>query len=196
MRIPYILFFSAMQVSNIHFKPLEYSDLKQLLFWHNQPHVKEWYEKNTDLSTETLIEDEYRTIIEKNDPTQAFIIYIEEIPIGYIQTYYIQDNPEYAEAVQVSKNTAGLDIFIGDSAYIHKGFGVKILKIFLKKIVFLDKNIQNCIVGPEPKNKSAITAYQKAGFRYIKTVTVPGETEPEYLMMIERKKVVTTTTKT
>ena len=45
---------------------------------------------------------------------------------------------------------------------------------------------RSCIIDPEPDNKIAIRAYEKAGFRYLKTVQIPTEAHPSYLMRIER----------
>jgi aminoglycoside 6'-N-acetyltransferase len=44
----------------------------------------------------------------------------------------------------------------------------------------------SCIIDPEPANRIAIRAYEKAGFRYVKTVKVPAEPQPAYLMRISR----------
>jgi RimJ/RimL family protein N-acetyltransferase len=44
-----------------------------------------------------------------------------------------------------------------------------------------------CFMGPEPDNRIAIRTYEKAGFRHLKTVRIPGgDTEYEYLMILER----------
>ena len=39
-----------------------------------------------------------------------------------------------------------------------------------------------CVIGPAASNAIAIRAYEKAGFRHLNTIVVPGEDEPEYLM--------------
>ncbi len=108
------------------------------------------------------------------------------MPIGYIQTYLIKDYPEYSRHLELNEEAAGLDLFIGDINYIHKGLGAEIIKNFLADIVFTKPEIVSCVVGPEPKNIGAIKAYEKAGFRYLKTVRLPDETEPEYLMQINK----------
>ncbi|MBI4642138.1 MAG: GNAT family N-acetyltransferase [Candidatus Tectomicrobia bacterium] len=77
-------------------------------------------------------------------------------------------------------------MFIGEADYIHKGLGSSILRTFLREIVFATSDAVSCIIGPEPKNKVAIRAYEKAGFSYLKTIQIPDEEEPEYLMRIER----------
>jgi RimJ/RimL family protein N-acetyltransferase len=51
----------------------------------------------------------------------------------------------------------------------------------------LKESVERCIVDPEPKNLIAIKAYENAGFRYLKTIQIPEEEEPEYLMEIKRR---------
>lgn len=53
-------------------------------------------------------------------------------------------------------------------------------------MVFGKTDAESCIVGPEPANQVAIRAYEKAGFRYLKTVEVTEEDQPEYLMRVTR----------
>ena len=43
------------------------------------------------------------------------------------------------------------------------------------------------MIAPEPKNVAATRAYEKAGFRFFKTIQVPIEPEPEYLMKLTRE---------
>lgn len=45
-------------------------------------------------------------------------------------------------------------------------------------------DMKACVIGPEPKNTAAIRVYEKAGFRFFKTIQVPTEPEPEYLMKL------------
>ena len=105
-------------------------------------------------------------------------------PIGYIQTYRIADYPEYAQHLAASANAAGVDLFIGDATRVGRGTGTRALVKFLRTIVFADESIDECILGPETRNSRAIRCYEKVGFRYWKTVQIPGERAPEYLMRI------------
>jgi RimJ/RimL family protein N-acetyltransferase len=66
------------------------------------------------------------------------------------------------------------------------------LRRFLPEVVFRQEDVGVCVIGPEPKNLAAVRAYEKAGFRYFKTIQVPGEPEPEHLMRIEREEVLRT----
>lgn len=173
-------------MSLLQFRKIETADFHLLHKWHNQAHVKQWYDKDKDLSTLQAVVEKYNPILEENKPTQSYIILSDERPIGYIQTYRINDYPDYGKHVGLTEEAAGLDLFIGDAEYLHRGLGSEIIQKFLKEIIFADTDIESCIVGPEPKNTSAIRAYEKAGFKYLKTVQLPDEPEPEYLMRIRK----------
>jgi RimJ/RimL family protein N-acetyltransferase len=115
------------------------------------------------------------------------VILLGGAPIGFIQTYLIRDHPEYAQAVQVGEGAAGVDLFIGEESAVHRGLGPQILRRFLHEIVFGGLGASACIIGPQPENASAIRAYEKTGFKHLKTVQSPGSPGEgrEYLMRIE-----------
>jgi len=124
--------------------------------------------------------------VKGEDPTHSFITVYKGTDIGYIQTYLVGDYLEYSQLVNVDEKAAGVDLFIGEKEFIHIGLGKQILKKFLKDYVFPLTGAECCIIGPEPKNRVAVRAYEKAGFKYLKTIQVPGEDEPEYLMRIAK----------
>lgn len=173
---------------NIDFRDLKQKDLTLLLKWHNQPHVKQWYDKHENLSTYDRIRAKYEPIINKSDKTQGYAILIGRKAVGLLQSYMIADyQEEYGQYLGLTDRAAGLDIFIGDPHYVHQGFGPTIIKKFVRES--FDKNlaIDSFIIGPEPKNKAAIRAYEKAGFKHLKTIRLPTEREREYLMRLGRE---------
>lgn len=171
----------------ISFRPLARDDLPLLHRWLNEPHVARWYYNyDGEPQTPENIAAKYAPRIDGTDPTRAFIIEIDGHPAGYIQAYRIGDWEPYAGAVGVDEVAAGVDLYIGEPDLAHRGLGSRIIERFLDDIVFADAEIQSCIIGPEPKNVTAIRAYEKAGFTYLKTVQVPGEPEPQHLMRRRR----------
>lgn len=168
----------------IYFEKLKESDFSIMQKWLNTGFVKEWYGKK-EWTYQDVVE-KYLPRVSGKKPTDCFIILYGEIPIGYIQAYFIKDYPDYNKYVQADDNTAGIDMFIGEEGFIHKGLGKLILGKFLEEIVFDKMSAKGCIMGPEPQNKSAIKAYEKAGFKYIKTIYISDEEEYEYLMEIKK----------
>jgi RimJ/RimL family protein N-acetyltransferase len=170
----------------IHFRRLREPDLPLMHEWLNTDLVNRWYGKKPCSYAE--VRDKYLPRINGQAPTRSFLILYGDTPIGYIQTYRLADYPDYSRHLQVDENAAGVDLFIGEREYIHRGLGSVILGAFLLEIVFASEEIGCCIVGPEPQNTAAIRCYERAGFEYLKTVRVPNEPEPEYLMRIDRER--------
>ncbi len=172
-------------LDNINFKNLQISDLRLMHKWLNTDFVSQWYGQKSYSYEEVF--KKYSAKISAENLSNPFLILYAQTPIGYIQSYKISDYPDYNKYVQAEEKTVGIDLFIGEDDYIHKGFGTAILTKFLAEIIFSDDSIVNCIIGPEPKNKAAIRCYEKVGFRYFKTIQIIGEAEPEYLMRINKE---------
>lgn len=173
------------------FRPLAPDDLSLMHRWLHMDQVLRWWKER--LTYEEVVA-KYSPRLTGEEPTQSYVILMDQIPIGYIQTYCIADYPDYAACVQVEEKTAGVDLFIGEAEYLYKGLGSEILRLFLSDIVFQSPSVSSCVLGPEPSNTAAIRCYQKAGFRYLKTVQCPDEDAPEYLMKIIREAVLPSNT--
>lgn len=176
--------------SEITFRPLTEDDLPLMHRWLNTPHVAEWYYvRGVRQPSQEWVRDRYLPRIRGDDPARAFVVGLDGRPIGYIQAYFIDDHPEYATVVQAPPGTVGIDMFIGEEDTIHRGLGSRIIGRFLGQIVFGEMGAAIALLAPEPGNRVAIRAYEKAGFRHLKTVETPGgDAEREYVMVRERRR--------
>lgn len=159
----------------ITFKPLAQSDLPLLLKWLETPHVKAWWDQEV-VWTPALIEEKYLhytkgfkrltlkdgTVIEK--PMHAFIICVNEVPIGYIQYYNKHDfPPEQGYGTEdLPQSCAAFDMYVGESAYIGRGLGSEILTLFTE--IVIPPTYETIFVDPDTANHAAVRAYKKAGF--------------------------------
>jgi RimJ/RimL family protein N-acetyltransferase len=168
--------------AQISFRPLAPSDLELMHRWFNDDFVARWWPGWPSLAQ---VRAKYTPRIAGTEPTRCFIIELDATPVGFIQCYYIRDWPEYAIGEEAA-NAAGIDLFIGERERAYRGLGPRLIREFLRQIVFREYLVDNCIIGPAQNNHAAIRAYEKAGFAYYKTVSIPGELEPEYLMRISR----------
>lgn len=177
----------SLDPTSIAFQPLREEDIPLVYRWRCLPHVRQWWR-----------DDSYEAIAAKLtrrvhgvEPVSCFLILYGAAPIGYIHAYRVSDFPDGAARVgQDGEHAAGIDLFIGDVRYLHRGLGAPLIRAFLRTIVFADPAVERCLIGPDPTNTSAIRAYAKAGFRYLKTI--PGERpgESEYLMRLARSELV------
>jgi RimJ/RimL family protein N-acetyltransferase len=166
----------------IGFRPLEYADLPLMQRWRGEPHVQRFYGPPATLEE---LGTKYGPRIEGKVPTRSFVMLLAGQPIGYIQSYRIEDHPDYAAAVDIGPGAVGVDLYIGEPELIHRGLGTRVLRAFLAEHVFSDPRIQCNVLGPDPENLAAIRCYEKAGFRFLKQVRVPGEEQPEWLMVLD-----------
>jgi RimJ/RimL family protein N-acetyltransferase len=152
---------------------LDRGDLPLMHRWLNTPHVVEWWPDEA-LPLDEIIA-KYRPRIDGKEDVRCFVIVSGDTPIGYIQEY------------PASENSAGIDLFIGEIEFLHRGLGASIIRQFLNDIVFADLAIESCIIDPSVSNRGAIRAYEKVGFRFFKTETKPGEAEAHHMMRIGKE---------
>ena len=156
----------------ITFKSLSESHFPLLLAWLKQPHVKAWWDAEVTW-TPALIQEKYGTYVKgykvengEAKKIDAYIIYTDEVPSGYIQIYNAYDFARSAPLIGLPESLAAFDIFIGEKEYLGKGFGSQALQLFLE--TFYQHSYAYVFADPEIGNSGAIKAYEKAGFKKIR----------------------------
>jgi len=154
------------------FKRVTPEDLPTLYQWFKEPHVQQWWPvpKNDEFF------DFFLKRIRSKD-TFAYLAMMDGTPIGYIQYYYIdRNNPKAGSWLpELPEATVGTDQFIGDPAYIGKGYGTQMVKAFIQYLThILEPHITTVIVDPDPANHAAIRCYEKVGFKKELVYTVSG----------------------
>ena len=168
----------------IGFRALDFADLPLMRRWLNRNHVARWW---PGWPTLEQVRAKYAPRINRADSTRCFIIELGARPVGYIQCYYdAADSAALRKFVDDVEHAAGVDLFIGEQELLYRGVGPRIIGEFLREVVFADATITSCIIDPARNNAAAIRAYEKAGFRHLETVMIPGELEPAYLMRMAR----------
>lgn len=154
--------------SAIAFLPLQEVHIPLLRQWLKEPHVSEFWQETED-------EAEFRQKFLNQLPERGvfpFIISLESTPIGYIQ-YYEARKVGGGWWPTAKEGTFGIDQFIGEPTFIGRGFGTRIIRQFMQEL-FQKPNVVEIITDPEPRNKRAIRAYEKAGFRSVGEIETPG----------------------
>src|SRR5207245_8661512 len=98
----------------IHFRTLDRGDLAMMHRWLNTPHVVEWWPDEA-LTLDEIVAKYSRRIDAKED-VRCFVIVLGDTPIGYIQEY------------PVGGHSAGIDLFIGEVEFHHRGLGAPIIR--------------------------------------------------------------------
>jgi hypothetical protein len=90
---------------NIKFRLIDEKGLPQIHIWLNTCFVVEWFGKMP--STLEDVASKYSKYITGEKPTKPYIIIIDGVDIGYIQTYLINDYPDYNEYVRTDEHSLG-----------------------------------------------------------------------------------------
>lgn len=156
---------------NITFTPLKKTHFPLLLKWLKTPHVQTWWSKSNAWTPAEVEEkygtylDGYKLVGDERKPMHAYIINVNDIPVGYIQYYNVRDFfREYDYSMNdLPPSCAGFDWYLGEPDYVGKGIGTKALQLFLDTIVL--KTFHAVFIDANTTNVSAIRVYEKVGFK-------------------------------
>jgi len=153
---------------NLVFKTLSKMDFKLLLKWLEEPHVKAWWDQDTHWTSD-LIYKKYLSYTKgytlENGTMKAihaYIMYMNDGPIGYIQLYNAYDFTRSVPLIGLPQSLAAFDVFIGEKQFLNRGIGAKAIAHFLDEYAHA---YAYAFADPERTNISAIRAYKKAGFK-------------------------------
>jgi RimJ/RimL family protein N-acetyltransferase len=156
----------------IGFRRLTAGDLPLLWEWLQREHVKRWW---TDRETFDGVVEHYLPSIEGGDPTELYLILVDDRRAGFIQSYRLSDHPEYRELVGAEDGVAGVDLFIGEAELVGRGLGSEALDRFVRDVVFSNSEIHACIADPDAENHASLRAFEKAGFRPVRQFADPDD---------------------
>lgn len=141
------------------FRNLEETDLNLLVHWMKLPHVAQWWGPES-LMTDIDLKQKYLDYLNLKT-VHPFIITLGHQPIGYIQFYGATkaDNNGWQEP----EGSYGVDLFIGETDLLGKGYGTLIVKNFID-FLFTEHHATMIIIDPDPENIRAIRCYEKVGF--------------------------------
>jgi aminoglycoside 6'-N-acetyltransferase len=137
------------------FRPVERGDLLLVKSWLEAPHVAEWWSDADGAITEIA------EILE-GSPVKPFIVELLGRPIGYIQAYDPHEEIDHPYQDQ-PPGTLGIDQFIGDRDMVGLGHGPAMIQTFCRRL--FGEGAGRVITDPDPANRNAIRAYEKAGFK-------------------------------
>lgn len=167
----------------IRFRRLDLDDLPLLYDWLGRPHVRKWYAPEPGSFAEIVAKYGPRT--DEDNVVKAFIVVVGDSDLGYIQTYPIEDFPDYEALLHAEKGTLGLDLFIADELETRRGLGPRIVRRFVDELVFGTYGAAACVAGPLEGDLASIRAFEKAGFRPWKVVA-NERGEKEFVLRLAR----------
>ncbi|MGV3599388.1 MAG: GNAT family N-acetyltransferase [Bacteroidota bacterium] len=135
-------------------RPATIADIDVLRSWDEQPHV-------IDSSPNDVWDWEYE-LPRIHDWRELLIAEVNGRPVGFVQiidpekeeTHYWGDAPP---------NLRALDIWIGESTDLNKGYGTQMMQQTLERC-FSSPEVTAVIIDPLASNTNAIRFYQRMGF--------------------------------
>jgi aminoglycoside 6'-N-acetyltransferase len=179
----------AFDMGKIGFRWLTEDDMPLMHRWLNEGPSFQWY--GLEPTTLEEVSRHYKERLRGQSTVLSLIATYDGQPVGYVQRYFTREHEDYWGRQDFPDDTAGIDLFIGEGAFLHRGFGPLLIRAFLQTHVFAGQ-AGRCIIDPDPANKIAIRAYEKVGFRYLRTLHPPEHEDPAYLMVLESTDFTTT----
>jgi aminoglycoside 6'-N-acetyltransferase len=172
------------------FLPLRREDFPLLSEWFAKEHVALWWREAADLAS---IEAHYGPSLDSRDPTELFIVHVDEEPIGLIQRYRIDDDPEWKRSMAVAgipDAAAGIDYLIGEEGLTGRGVGSEMIRGFVQDTWRRHPEIQAIAVDVQQQNRRSWRALEKAGFERTWAGTIesddPSDEGPSYVYKLPR----------
>lgn len=172
---------------DISFRPLAITDLENIVQWMLDDCVRRWWYPHQETEEEIRAEWEPRVRGEPNDEdkTDRYVVSVDAIDIGIIQTSDFADYPDHAAEMQIA-DAAGVDVLIGLPEWRNRGVGTALIRKFVNEVIFANPAIQRCTIDPHPENRPALRACEKVGFRHVRTFRSMVENVDIYLMVMDR----------
>ena len=135
----------------------------------------------------------YGAMIDGSDPTEGFIVMSEGRPIGFMQRYLLDDNPEWQRVVSVgigSMAAAGIDYLIGVETEVGRGLGPQMIAALVADCWATRPGIQAVVVDVLHDNRASWRALERAGFQRVWEGTLdsddPSDDGPCFLYLTPR----------
>lgn len=150
--------------NHISFRPVTLGDIPLLFAWFLAPHVHAWWAvPETEQEFSGYILEKV-----KGEKPFAFMVFLNDVPLGYIQYYYLNADLTADETwlPELPAGTVGIDQIIGEKSMLGKGYGTLFIKEFVVYLsTVVDPTITTVIADPDSANYGAIKCYEKIGFK-------------------------------
>ncbi len=158
------------------FAPFREEHVALMRAWLARPHVAEWWDDRTSIDE---IREDYLT----PSDVRPFVVYLDDRPIGFIQSYFAHGAGDGWWEFVDDPGVVGIDQFIGEPELIGRGLGTAMISAFVARL-FEDPVVTRVQIDPSPDNRRAIRCYEKVGFRGEGVVETPDG--PAWYMTLDR----------
>ncbi|MDF2924755.1 MAG: GCN5-related N-acetyltransferase [Paenibacillaceae bacterium] len=146
----------------LHLRNIEEADIALMDVWLHKPYILHWYDDPGAWMDEIKQRNGSFAFI------HHFIVMDEGRPIGFCQYYDCYSAGEDWYSVQTPGQTYSVDYLIGEEAYLHKGYGKRIIQMLVDRIRE-ETQAKEIVVQPEEENLPSCRALISCGFEYNQT---------------------------
>lgn len=139
-------------------------DYQLLVKWYQTPQVKEFF--HPQIKNLRQAKEKYHPRIIGKVPIIPYIVEADGKAMGYVQTQPIVEGFEKYDISEYN-NPFMIDLFIGESEYLGKRFGTKIVKKTVD--LLFEQNADVIVLETMCKNKKALLCYEKCNAKKIKS---------------------------
>ena len=165
------------------FRRLREVDLPLLTDWLARPHVVQWWAGGDAAPTIEYARAKYVPRMGRHSPVKAYIAFLEQEPIGFIQSYVALGCGDGWWKEETDPGVRGIDQFLSDGGKLGHGLGTRMVSAFTRTLLS-DHDVTKVQTDPDPRNARAIRCYIKAGFVPVREIVTPDG--PALLMVIEK----------
>jgi aminoglycoside 6'-N-acetyltransferase len=177
-------------LDDFRFVALRWSDLPNLAGWLARPHVARWWREPADVAS---VEQNYGPLAEGLDPTEGFVVHFNGRPIGYVQRYLIDENPEWRETIRGALGHAGgigIDYLIGETDFTGRGVGRRLIARFVDVSWERYRSADQIAVALQQDNVASWKALETCGFRRVwegdLVSSDPSDRGPSFIYIADR----------
>jgi aminoglycoside 6'-N-acetyltransferase len=179
---------------SLAFRPLERRDFPMVDRWLGASHVAPWWpERSMGESADST----FGASVDRDDPTEVFVVTFDGRDVGLIQRYRLEDYPAWQAAVGVER-AAGIDYLIGEEEVTGIGLGPQLIDEFTRLTFERDPELDAMVVAVQQANRRSWRALEKSGFTRTYAGVIdsddPSDAGPSYVYVRERRPTAPDTT--
>jgi RimJ/RimL family protein N-acetyltransferase len=146
----------------LNFRPLAKTDFELFARWLGKPHVNKWW---PEPATVAHVAKEYGACTDGDYTTRVYVVQDDLKPIGIIQAFKLESYPKWAELFPMMPGAISIDYFLGEEAYVGRGYGTRMIKEFIDTVARSTyPDATGVATSAEVENVASLGALTKAGF--------------------------------
>jgi aminoglycoside 6'-N-acetyltransferase len=165
------------QQGKLTVREVEIKDESLLAKWLSDSRVLAYYDgRDNPFDLEKVRKKFYN----RNDNSVRCIVEFEQVAIGYIQFYPLEDEErELYGYTDVADMIYGMDQFIGEVDYWNKGTGTLLVSAMVEYLI-TEQKADRVVMDPQIWNERALRCYEKCGFKKVNLLPKRELHEGEY----------------